>query len=98
MGADVRSVIEKVIRRIAEERNLRLPEITESTEIVDELGLSSLMVATLIANLEEEFGGDPFQDENVSITDIRTVKDLCDVYANCTRPAADRSCGNFARG
>jgi len=82
-GDDVRDLIGKVIRRIAEERNLRLGEFRDGTEIVDELGFSSLMVATLIANLEEEFGIDPFQDENVMITDIRTIKDLCDVYAGC---------------
>jgi len=83
MHADVSKLIEQVIRRIADERHLVLPEITDGTEIVDELGFSSLMVATLIAHLEEEFGVDPFQDENVMITDIRTVGDLCGVYAGC---------------
>lgn len=80
MSADTKKLIEKVIRRVAEERNLQLPELGDSTEIVDELGFSSLQVATLIANLEEEFGVDPFQDENVMIADVRTVKDLGDIY------------------
>jgi acyl carrier protein len=84
MDTDVKSLIERVIRRVAEERGLSLRALTERTEIVDELGFSSLLVATLIANLEEEFGVDPFQDENVMITDIRTIKDLCDVYARLT--------------
>jgi acyl carrier protein len=82
MDAKVRSAIESLIRSIAEERNIRLPEIRDTTEIVDELGFSSLMIATLIANLEEEFGVDPFMDEGVMITDIRTIKDLCTVYAD----------------
>lgn len=81
MSADIKHRIEKVIRRVAEERNLQLPQLADSTEIVDELGFSSLQVATLIANLEEEFGVDPFQDEDVMIADVRTLKDLGDIYA-----------------
>ncbi len=83
MSIDIRTVVERVIRTIADERDLHLPEITDRTELVDELGFSSLMVATLVASLEEELGVDPFQDENVMITDIRTFKDLCTVYASC---------------
>lgn len=83
MSTEVKDVIEKVIRRIAEERDLTLPEIKDGTEIVDELGFSSMMVAGLIASLEEEFGIDPFRDEDVMITDIRTIKDLCGVYTSC---------------
>lgn len=80
---DVRQVLDKVIRKIAEERSLSLPALKDDTEIVDELGFSSMMVAGLIANLEEELGVDPFQDEDVMITDIRTIKHLCDVYVSC---------------
>lgn len=83
MSVEVKAVIEKVIRTIAEQRNLSLPELKDGTEIVDELGFSSLTVAALIANLEEELGVDPFQDEDVMITNIRTIKELCDVYASC---------------
>lgn len=83
MSMEVNELINKVIREVAEVRNLSLPELRHSTEIVDELGFSSLMVATLILRLEEELGVDPFQDENVMITDIRTIQDLCDVYTLC---------------
>ena len=83
MTSAVKSLIENLILRIAEERGLRLPALQDDSELVDELGFSSLMVATLIANLDEELGVDPFQDENVMITDIRTLRDLGDVYANC---------------
>lgn len=81
MSTDVKAVILQVIQKVAEERGLNLPAIKDGTEIVDELGFTSLMVAGLIANLEEELGVDPFQEEDVMITDIRTYKDLCDVYA-----------------
>jgi len=83
MSVEVKEVINKVIKAVAEERNLRLPGLRDDTEIVDELGFSSLMVATLILILEEELGVDPFQDEDVMITDIRTIHDLCEVYARC---------------
>lgn len=80
MSTDIRNTILNVIRAVAEQRGLKLPEVKDGSEIVDELGFSSLTVAALIANLEEELGVDPFQDENTMITDIRTVSDLCKVY------------------
>lgn len=82
MSADVRDTLLSVIRRVAEERGLQLPEMEDDTEIVDELGFSSMTVAALIANLEEELGVDPFQDPDTMITDIRTVGDLCRVYGS----------------
>jgi acyl carrier protein len=83
MSTDVKNTVIRVIKMIANERNLTLPDLEDDTEIVDELGFSSLMVAGLIANLEEELGVDPFQDEDVSITDLRTIRDLTDVYSRC---------------
>lgn len=83
MSIDVKESIERIIQAVAEERGLALPEFKDGTEIVDELGFSSLTVAALIANLEEVLGVDPFQDEDVMITDIRTVKDLREVYERC---------------
>lgn len=82
MSNDIRGAVERVIRRVAEERGLALPALRDDTEIVDELGFSSLVVAALIASLEEELGFDPFQDEDVMITDVRTFGDLCRVYTD----------------
>lgn len=81
MSNEIKASVERVIRRVAEERGLTLPALRDDTEIVDELGFSSLVVAALIASLEEELGFDPFQDEDVMITDVRTFGDLCRVYA-----------------
>jgi acyl carrier protein len=80
---DTKSVIEQCIREIARQNKLQLPTLRPDTELVDELGFTSLAVASLIANLEEILVVDPFQDENVMITDIRTVGDLTAVYDNC---------------
>jgi acyl carrier protein len=89
MSAAIKNTIVKVIRRVAEERHLQLPELADGTELVDELGFSSLQVATLIANLEEELGVDPFQDEDVMIADVRTIKDLGDIYSRALQSSAE---------
>lgn len=88
MNADIRSTVHRVIRSVAEERGLTLPEFKDGSEIVDELGFTSLAVAALIASLEEELGVDPFQQDDVMITDIRTVGDLYKVYAESLARAA----------
>jgi acyl carrier protein len=80
MNARVKEKVRSVITEIADERSLTLPELKDDSEIVDELGFSSMAVAALIARLEEALEVDPFEDENVMITDIRTVGDLCGVY------------------
>lgn len=86
MSDAVKDTIVRTIRSIAAQRNLNLPPLTDTSEIVDELGFTSLTVAALIASLEEAFGVDPFQHEDVMITDIRTLADLCGVYARFVAP------------
>jgi acyl carrier protein len=49
-----------------------------------ELGLNSLMLAQLLIQLETELDVDPFEEE-VSITDMRTVRDLVDAYERAVR-------------
>ncbi|MFK3648772.1 acyl carrier protein [Lysobacter enzymogenes] len=83
MSQEVKNIIERAIRAVAEQRGLNLPALRDDSEIVDELGFTSLAVAALIASLEEELGVDPFQEEDVMITDVRTVGDLRRVYAGC---------------
>lgn len=79
-NSNVKNSIEQVIKEIAMQNNVNLPVLEDHLAIVDDLGFTSLRVAELIANLEDVFGIDPFQDENVSITNIRTLKDLCEIY------------------
>lgn len=82
MKSEIAHTIERVINDIAAERNLTLPALRGDMELVDELGFSSLTVATLIAALEEALGVDPFLNEDVMITDIRTIASLTAVYEN----------------
>ena len=81
--SEVKNAVVEVIRAVAHERGLQLPDIKDDTEIVDELGFASLTVAALIANLEERLGVDPFRSDDVMITDIRTVGDLVRAYEGC---------------
>lgn len=80
---DITIEIERVIKEVAELQKIQLPTLTAKLEIVDDLGFTSLAVATLIASLEEVFGVDPFQDEDVMITDVRTIGDLTRIYIKC---------------
>lgn len=79
--SEVKKTIERVLKEVSELQKINLPALKDSLEIVDDLGFTSLSVAALIANLEEVFGFDPFEDEDVMITDVRTIEDLCKVYA-----------------
>lgn len=83
MSSNVKKVIENVIKEVADAQNIELPPLKGAMELVDDLGFTSLVVAAIIANLEEELDVDPFEDEDVMITDIRTVEDLVEVYNNC---------------
>ncbi len=85
---EINAVIERIIKDVAESQKISLPAIKDTQEIVDDLGFTSLSVASLIANLEEELGVDPFQSEDVMITDIRTIGDLKRVYLNCLEARA----------
>ncbi|CAM4024957.1 acyl carrier protein [Bordetella tumulicola] len=87
MDINTREQVERVVRMVAQEHGLEVTLISDDTAIVDELGFTSMMVATLIANLEEELGVDPFADEDVMITDVRTFGDLHSVYGRCLESA-----------
>ena len=50
-------------------------------------GLNSLLLAQLLLQLETELGVDPFAEDR-SITDIRTIGELVDVYEEAIRGAS----------
>lgn len=62
-----------------------LPEGGEETtltgqEQLHELGLNSLLLARLVAELEETLGVDPFTNGDAELADIRSVDDLTAAY------------------
>ncbi len=71
------------IQKVADQQSISLERMEAQHRIVEDLGFSSLDVATLTAVLEEEFHVDPFSNNMASITDIRTVGDICSLYDRC---------------
>ncbi len=75
---DVEEVVIDLVKKIAQEESLSLDNITEATALVDDIGFQSLQLARLVATLEMDHGLDFTSSSDVSITDIRTIGDLCD--------------------
>lgn len=73
-------VIYDVLARVMEEENVAAVEITDSSRLIDDLGLKSLHIARILAMLELELDYDPFGSGSVPITGVQTVRDLCAAY------------------
>lgn len=74
----VKETIKDAIEEIMA-NNRRTGVINDTSEIVKDLGFTSLDVAELIAVLEMELDVDPFSN-GVSLMDVRTYGDFCAVY------------------
>jgi acyl carrier protein len=85
--ADIRKAVDKAIAEVAEEWDLVLPPLRADSELVDELGFSSMTVVSLTMYLEEALGTDPFSDRTIMLTDMRTVQDLVNVYTRALEHA-----------
>jgi len=81
----LQSVIHDKIRAILKERSGEDRPFSGSDKLSATLGLSSLDLAFLVADLEAEFGVDPFA-KLVSITSIRSVDDLERAYRTAFFP------------
>jgi len=57
----IKSIIISEIERIAEHEKKILPPLTDDLVLLDS-GLDSLMIAILVARLEEKLGLDPFSE------------------------------------
>ena len=66
-------VLEKLIALLAEQLDVEASEITEETDIIDDLGADSLDVVDLVMSLEDEFDLE-IPDEDIET--IRTVGEL----------------------
>ena len=74
----VREIIKGAIQEIMD-NNSRKGAIEDSSQIVKDLGFTSLDVAELVAVLEMELEVDPFSN-GVSLMEVRTCGDFCSVY------------------
>ena len=77
--AQIESIVHSRIRTLLAERAGDVGHISGADKLSATLGLSSLDLAFLVAELEAEFGVDPFV-KLVSITSVRSVEDLVRAY------------------
>jgi len=70
---------QKKIKELLIENEITTTQISPDKTLVDDLGLKSMDLAILVANLELDLGVEPFL-EDFAITDIRTLGDLCEAF------------------
>lgn len=73
---DVEGLVLREVRVILEERGTAHDDLAAADALEADLGLSSLDVIRLVANIASAVGVDP-RAPAIAITDIRTVDDLC---------------------
>jgi acyl carrier protein len=77
----IEAVVYEKIRAVLQERFGQVRAFVGTDKLNATLGLSSLDLAFLVADLEAELGVDPFA-KVVSITSVRSVDDLVRAYRN----------------
>ena len=97
--SEAKTVIHEVLLDIADEEELDVTGIRGHEKLVEDLGFQSLMMARILAILEARLGVDPFA-QNVAVTSVRTVDDLCSAYEQCLagNAAADESAVSVQQG
>jgi acyl carrier protein len=83
---DLRAVVHGKIHSVLKERFGEDRAFSGADKLAATLGLSSLDLAFLVADLEAELGVDPFA-KLVSITSVRSVEDLDRAYQQAFFPA-----------
>jgi acyl carrier protein len=84
----IEAVVHDRIRRVLQQRSDQVHVLGGTDKLNATLGLSSLDLAFLVAELEADLGVDPFS-KLVSITSIRSVDDLVRAYRG-TVPGGDK--------
>jgi acyl carrier protein len=88
--AQIESIVHGRIRAVLAERVGKVARVSGSDKLSATLGLSSLDLAFVVAELEAELGVDPFA-KLVSITSVRSVGDLVRAYQQAFFPELERS-------
>ena len=88
--AQIETIVHGRIRAVLAERGCEVARLSGSEKLSATLGLSSLDLAFLVAELEAELGVDPFA-KLVSITSVRSVEDLVRAYQQALFPELQRS-------
>jgi acyl carrier protein len=83
--AQIESIVHDKIRAVLAERVGEVGRLSGAEKLGATLGLTSLDLAFLVAELEAELGVDPFA-KLVSITSVRSVGDLVQAYQQAFFP------------
>lgn len=76
---NLESIVHEVVLEIVREKTPSVTQVGNHQSLNADLGLKSLDLARIVANLEMALEADPFA-ELVSITSVRTVGDLLNAY------------------
>ena len=87
--AQIETIVHDRIRAVLAERVGEAARLSGTEKLSATLGLSSLDLAFLVAELEAELGVDPFA-KLVSITSVRSVGDLVRAYQQALFPELQR--------
>jgi acyl carrier protein len=85
----IESIVHERIRAVLAERGGEVARLSGSEKLSATLGLGSLDLAVLVAELQAELGVDPFA-KLVSITSLRSVGDLVRAYQQAFFPELRR--------
>jgi acyl carrier protein len=88
----IEAVVHDRIRRMLQQRSGQVHALGGADKLNATLGLSSLDLAFLVAELEADFGVDPFS-KLVPITSIRSVDDLVRAYRSAMFGGDQRRAG-----
>src|SRR5260370_33755702 len=86
--AQIESIVHGRIRAVLAERVGEVARLSSTDKLSATLGLSSLDLAFIVAELEVALGVDPFA-KLVSITSIQSVGDLVSAYRKALFPEAE---------
>jgi hypothetical protein len=90
---DYAAPIEAEIRRLLQRLGHTAPSISASDTLTGTLGLPSVEILALLPRLSAMLGVDPFA-ATLAVTDLRTVGDLFQAYANARSPSSSASVVN----
>jgi len=79
---DLKNMINEIILKIIKQRSQQVISVSQSHNLIADLGFGSMDIAQLVATLELKFNVDPFSKQ-ISIADVRTVEDLFNAYQSC---------------
>ncbi len=77
--SEVFRTLQKVVAEIQRQQNYSVMEVSDSSELVNDLGLQSLDIAQLISTLEVELDIDPFSN-GATLDSVITAGNLCQLY------------------